>query len=196
MFLDAASNPKEQVLFLRFQVKNLHPNKDLTIWVNGERNKLSANDHIYYNNNTTFTYAVPITAGQSFVTVTFGKGSYWITDIESYLGTLPDTSLYQSEFKMNRAMTKGNVIFGNITMGKNGYFITTIPYDKAFDILVDGEHIASEKVNTAFLGCRLTKGNHTIQITYHAPGLTAGKWISAMGILLLVLLLIFDRYRK
>lgn len=196
MFLDAASNPKEQVLFLRFQVKNLHPNKDLTIWVNGERNKLSANDHIYYNNNTTFTYAVPITAGQNFVTVTFGKGSYWITDIESYLGTLPDTSLYQSEFKMNRAMTKGNVIFGNITMGKNGYFITTIPYDKAFDILVDGEHIASEKVNTAFLGCRLTKGNHTIQITYHAPGLTVGKWISAMGILLLVLLLIFDRYRK
>ena len=24
MFLDAANNPKEQVLFLRFQVKNLH----------------------------------------------------------------------------------------------------------------------------------------------------------------------------
>ena len=31
-----------RVLLLRFKVKNLKPSKDLTIWVDGNRNKLSA----------------------------------------------------------------------------------------------------------------------------------------------------------
>ncbi len=187
---------QEQVLFLKFHVKNLHPNHDLTIWVNGERNKLSARNHIYYNANTTFTYAVPITVEQNSVKVTFGKGHYQITDVESYIGTLPDTSLYQSEFKLNRTATKGNVISGTITMQNDGYFITTIPYDKSFDIQVDGEKITIEKVNTAFLGCKLSEGDHTIQITYHAPGLAAGKCISAIGLLLLISLPVFSGIRN
>ena len=74
-------------------------------------------------------------------------------------------------------------------MEKDGYFISTLPYDKNFDIQVDGEDVASEKVNTAFLGCKLSEGQHTIQISYHAPGLAAGKRLSIIGFLLLLSLL-------
>lgn len=184
---------QDHLLFLRFHVKNLHPNKDMIISVNGERNKLSAKKHIYYNNNTTFTYAVSLTAGQDSVKISFGKGSYQITDIEAYIGTLPDTSLYQSEFKLNRSQTKENIISGSIQMENDGYFISTIPYDKNFDIQVDGETVTSEKVNTAFLGCKLSKGEHTIQIIYHAPGLAVGKCMSVIGILLLIVLRIVKK---
>lgn len=38
-----------RVLLLRFKVKNLKPSKDLTIWVDGNRNKLSAKQRVYYN---------------------------------------------------------------------------------------------------------------------------------------------------
>ncbi len=179
---------KDHLLFLRFHVKNLHPNKDLLISVNGERNKLSAKKHLYYNNNTTFTYAIWLAAGQDSVKLTFDKGSYQISDIESYIGTLPDTSLYQSEFKANRTQTKGNVISGSIQMQADGYFITSIPYDKAFEIQVDKKSVKAEKVNTAFLGCKLSKGKHNIRISYHAPGLAAGKCISVIGLLLLIAL--------
>ena len=68
-------------LFLRFQVKNYHPRKDIAIWLNGERNKLTADTHIYYNGNTTFTYAVPLDCKTSEVNIIFGAGEYEITDM-------------------------------------------------------------------------------------------------------------------
>ena len=45
---------QKQILFLRFRVDNAHPNKDVAVWINGIRNKLSAKDHVYYNENKIF----------------------------------------------------------------------------------------------------------------------------------------------
>lgn len=53
--------------------------------------------------------------------------------------------------------------------------------------LVDGERAAYEKVNTAFLGLKMDKGMHEVTITYHAPGVLAGKILSVMGLILGVL---------
>ena len=43
---------------------------------------------------------------------------------------------------------------------KKSYFITTIPYDSHFEVLVDGKNVSYEKVNTAFLGFPLKQGKH------------------------------------
>lgn len=67
---------QKQILFFRFRVDNAHPNKDVAVWINGIRNKLSAKDHVYYNENKTFTYAVPLKDGEDNISVTFGKGKY------------------------------------------------------------------------------------------------------------------------
>ena len=69
-------------------------------------------------------------------------------------------------------------------MEQDGYLITSIPYDSHLEIKVDGREVVTEKVNTAFLGCRLVSGEHWVTITYHAPGLSAGKWISLLGVFL------------
>ena len=69
-------------------------------------------------------------------------------------------------------------------MKNTGYLVTTIPYEDNFEISVDGEKVKAEPVNTAFLGCRIGKGRHKIEITYHAPGMKAGKAVSLLGILL------------
>ncbi len=66
-------------------------------------------------------------------------------------------------------------------MPRNGYLITSIPYEKGFTIRVDGKTVQTEKVNTAFLGCRLEAGAHKIEILYHAPGMKAGKALSVAG---------------
>ena len=128
-----------RVLLLRFKVKNLKPSKDLTIWVDGNRNKLSAKQRVYYNDNTTFTYAVALEGDENQVEVTFSKGKYNLSDVEAYIATLPGTELYESEFLQNSTKTKGNVIAGNLTMQKSGYLITSIPYDSGFKIQVDGK---------------------------------------------------------
>ncbi|MFR8179603.1 MAG: YfhO family protein [Dorea sp.] len=105
---------QKQILFLRFRVDNAHPNKDVAVWINGIRNKLSAKDHVYYNENKTFTYAVPLKDGEDNISVTFGKGKYRLRHVQAYLGSLPERSelLYQSEIQVDKKQTEDNVIQG------------------------------------------------------------------------------------
>ena len=189
---------KKQILFLRFRVDNAHPNKDVAVWINGIRNKLSAKDHVYYNENKIFTYAVPLKDGEDNISVTFGKGKYRLRHVQAYLGSLPERSelLYQSEIQVDKKQTEDNVIQGTIRVKKDGWFITSIPYDKHFKIYIDGKETEIQKVNTAFLGCKIESGNHEVKIIYHAPGTTTGKVLSLIGIAGFVLVLVREKRKQ
>lgn len=189
---------QKQILFLRFRVYNAHPNKDVAVWINGIRNKLSAKDHVYYNENKIFTYAVPLKDGEDNISVTFGKGKYRLRHIQAYLGSLPERSelLYQSEIQVDKKQTEDNVIQGTIRVKKDGWFITSIPYDKHFKIYIDGKETKIQKVNTAFLGCKIESGNHEVKIIYHAPGTTTGKVLSLIGIAGFLLVLVREKRKQ
>ena len=189
---------QKQILFLRFRVDNAHPNKDVAVWINGIRNKLSAKDHVYYNENKTFTYAVPLKDGEDNISVTFGKGKYRLRHVQAYLGSLPERSelLYQSEIQVDKKQTEDNVIQGTIHVKKDGWFITSIPYDKHFKIYIDGKETEIQKVNTAFLGCKIESGNHEVKIIYHAPGTTTGKVLSLIGLAGFVLVLVQEKRKQ
>lgn len=188
------SGEGQTVLFLQFTVENQNPSRDVAVWAEGIRNKLTAENHFYYNNNTAFTYAFALEDGQTQIQMRFGKGNYRIGNVKCYIAELPEKqkgqgteSLYQSEFRVNSEHTKGNVIAGTIDVKKAGYFITTIPYDENFEVRINGKTAPTEKVNTAFLGFRVNEGaRQKIEIIYHAPGLRLGKWMSVVGILLLL----------
>lgn len=189
LVLEEAKNSSAQhVLFLRFHVENLRPSEDIAAWLEGQCNKLTARSHFYYNDNTVFNYAVPVNKNKRQAELVFGPGHYKVSAAECYLGTLPTKedakTLYQSEFIPDKEKTKGNVIAGSITARKESCFITTIPYDENFELFVDGKRTKTEKVNTAFLGCRMKEGEHTVEMIYHAPGMKAGKIVSAVGVLL------------
>lgn len=189
---------QKQILFLRFRVDNAHPNKDVAVWINGIRNKLSAKDHVYYNENKIFTYAVPLKDGEDNISVTFGKGKYRLRHVQTYLGSLPERSelLYQSEIQVDKKQTEDNVIQGTIHVKKDGWFITSIPYDKHFKIYIDGKETEIQKVNTAFLGCKIESGNHELKIIYHAPGTTTGKILSLIGIAGFLLVLVREKRKQ
>lgn len=185
--VEGETSGKERILYLQFDVENDHPNRDVSIVINGIRNKLTAKNHLYYNDNTTFTYVMKLSADQKKVNVTLGKGTYRICNLKSYVSdttVLEDDSLYQSTFTPDWNATKGNQISGSIEMEQDGYLITSIPYDSHLEIKVDGGEVVTEKVNTAFVGCRMVSGEHWVTLTYHAPGLSTGKWISLAGIVL------------
>ena len=55
---------KDGVLFVQFRIENKRRKKDIEISLEGERNKLSSIQHVYYNGNTVFTYAVGLEKGQ------------------------------------------------------------------------------------------------------------------------------------
>lgn len=184
---------KGDVLFLRFQIENKRPSEDVAIWVEGMRNKLTAETHIYYNGNEKFTYAIPLKEGQEEIKIKFGAGTYEICGLESYLwkaggdrkdNGLMNEALCQGEFLPDKEETKGNVIVGFVEAKTEGYLITSIPYDENFQVYVDGNRVEHEKVNTAFLGAPVEKGRHKVKIVYHAPGAGIGKGMSALGGLL------------
>ncbi len=100
---------------------------------------------------------------------------------------MENDSLYQSEFKPDWTATKGNHICGDLTVGREGYLVTSIPFDPGFDVWIDGRRTETETVNTAFLGTKISKGNHKIEIVYHAPGVNFGKALSGIGVLLWLL---------
>ena len=91
-------------------MENGHPNRDVSIVINGIRNKLTAKSHLYYNDNTTFTYVMKLSADQEKIKVTFGAGTYRICNLKSYVSdttVLEDASLYQSTFTPDRNANKG-----------------------------------------------------------------------------------------
>ena len=63
-----------------------------------------------------------------------------------------------------------------------------------------GKRLAEEteiqKVNTAFLGCKIESGNHEVKIIYHAPGTTTGKVLSLIGIAGFVLVLVQEKRKQ
>lgn len=179
------------LLLLQFDVANKKMSKDIFIDVEGIRNKLTEKNHIYYNENETFTYVVVLEEGQTQIQIKFGAGTYVIKNLKSYIwknharGSKYQT-LCQSHLIFDKKATKGNRISGKLKREEAGMLITSIPFDKNFNIYVDGEKIISERVNTSFLGGKVENGIHDIEIIYHAPGMKTGKVISILGLFLYV----------
>ena len=197
--LDGAQGQDAQLLMLQFDVINGKDTQDLSITVAGIRNKLTARSHIYYNENTTFTYVALLEPGQTEVPITLGRGTYQLQNIRCYLAPadiLEDTSLYQSVFQPDFQETKGNRITGTISVSKTETFVTSIPYDSGFSILVDGRRSPTQTVNTTFLGCSLSPGRHTLVIEYHAPGYYTGLLLSALGAVLWLSIVVLEWRKK
>lgn len=190
-----------QVLFITFELANEQScnEGDQKITINGVMNKLTCKEWQYHNNNHTFHYVLSQNTPLKELKVTIEKGEYHIKNIQ--IATLDYEQFIQDinqvdpfTFDMNK--TKGDNIVGEIPVSEDGYFITSIPYDVGFTVSVDGKEIAYEKVNKAFLGFPITKGKHSIVITYKAPFLIAGKYVSLLGFGLFFLMIGLDQTKS
>ncbi|EEG72700.1 hypothetical protein CLOHYLEM_07339 [[Clostridium] hylemonae DSM 15053] len=168
--------PGDTYLFLEFDVKNNRPSEDVTVTVNGEQNKLSARKAAYYNGNTTFHYTSLLKAGETEFPVKFGKGNYEISNVRAWTGTAGEEAaaeLYRRPAALE-VTGAGNVLEGTAESEHGGWLITSVPYDKSFQLYVDGRQQKIRRVNTAFVGVPLKAGAHEIRLVYHAPGRNAG----------------------
>ena len=158
------STPQSDAVFLiQFDVISFDRQKDVIITVNGIKNKLSAATAPYPNQNTHFCYVISC------------ENALWeacaaVTPLNFFRGGDPDR------------------LEGTVQLKEDSLVATTIPYDKGFQLTVDGEERDCERVNCAFLGFRLAKGRHKICIVYYAPGKRIGGLLSLFSFAFLVLL--------
>ena len=173
------------LLSVRFQVKN-KKDKDMYIRLCGQTNRLTAKSHEYANHNESFAYTVTLNQENQTADFIFGPGEYEISNLEAFTGNLSELSnekLYETPLKLEK--TEGDTLICSVDNQEAGYLITSIPYDKGFEIRINGEKTSVEKVNTAFLGAKVPKGKCTIEISYEAEGKTLGFICTGVGIALL-----------
>lgn len=77
-------------------------------------------------------------------------------------------------------------VTGTTNRAQASILTTSIPYTKGWHLTVDGQATPTQKVNTGFVGAKLPAGRHQVKLTYRTPGLFAGRLLSILGLLLLV----------
>lgn len=72
------------------------------------------------------------------------------------------------------ALQKDSVVTGSVHAEADGYALFMIPYEKGWSLTIDGEKAELLRGDIGFLACEVPEGDHTILLTFEAPGLKAG----------------------
>lgn len=72
---------------------------------------------------------------------------------------------------------------GTISVSEDGLFYTSIPYEEGWTATVDGEEVEITPVGNSLLAFNLSKGEHTIRLTYYPKGFWIGVAVSSICVL-------------
>jgi len=161
---------------------------DINMSINGQSNLLTHRGWLYPNNNNDFNYVL---SGNE-LEIKVSKGIYNISNIKTYI---MDYKFIDDYDLFNIDVINSEKISGNIIVSDGGYFILSIPYDKGFDIKVNGENISYNEIN-GLIGFYLDKGDYNINIDYESPGLKIGEILSCVGLILFIGVVFIERRVK
>ena len=170
---------KNKLICIDFDIKN-YTNKKVSISINGMKNTLSKKYSVYPNGNKHFTYILSKKALKQF-DVTLSKGKYKISNIRVYTC---DMDAFDRKVTKIKSLKTDSIFKGEVTTSKEGYLVTSYPYEKGYEIYIDGKKQKVEIVNKAFVGCKIKKGSHIITIQFHAPFKNIGLCVSILSIMI------------
>ena len=192
------SRYQDKIIFIRFKTNNDQASYDRSITINGIKNKITQKSWKYYNGNHTFDYVLNYQDLKK-LNFTITPGEYNLSDLE--IDVLDYSFLEQSvknfdRLLVNTTKTKGDFIVGDINVTNKGYMMLTIPYSNGFNIKVDGKQTSYEKVDYAFIGFPIEEGQHHIEIEFKAPGKNLSLFISIIGLIAYIAVIIIEEKRK
>lgn len=197
MTLSLTKPLENNLLLISFQIKNKVSCQEVDrfIEINGLSNKVTCDDWLYKNDNYQFDYVISDT--NDSIDMVIEKGDYEIGDIHLYTLDVNELKKRKNELTVvsNFTSKKDKFTF-DITLDDDGYLVTSLPYDEGYTIKVDDSITKKELVNTAFLGAKLDKGTHHIEITYQAPLSRFGKMLSEVGVICFITLMILDNKNR
>ena len=124
------------------------------------------------------------------------KGGYRLKGMRFYyvpVSGITERIRELSACSMENLHIEGGEVSGTIDLDKDRMLILSIPWREGWKASVDGEQTALRRVNGMYTGLLLGPGEHSIELRYISPGLTAGTVISLAGLVLFVLLLAASR---
>ncbi len=183
-------NPQPgKILLCQFDVHN-QTTRSVVIDINGMRNMLSGAKAPYPNKNTCFHYKFSTSTpdGVQSLVINFSPGRYTIDGIQWHC--YDAANFYQKRFTTLETISDKGILSGQIDCRENSVLATTIPMQKGMKLFVDGQEVHLLRVNTAFVGCTLSSGNHNICVAFSPPGKMLGIALSIFSMLGYILYLL------
>lgn len=179
---------KDQILLLSFHV-DYDGLQDVSITINGIRNCLSGKDAPYPNEHTEFTYMLSSPDDFDTLRIRYSAGDYKISDVRAYLlpvSAIGNPGIVSFHSSSDEGIDANELLKGTLDMDQDGYFVTSFVWSNGYKAFVDGKRVTPECVNKAFVGFPIKKGAHEITVEFHAPGKTAGCFISLLAFIYLL----------
>lgn len=153
---------------------------------------LEENPDIYYSylDDYNESNVINISSSEENVTLYIGFSNYSTVEFSMYEinhDKFEEAYNYLKNYKLDMTSFKEDMIEGNISLDKDMYVYTSIPYDNGWHVYVDGKEVETEKLDDTLLIFPCEAGTHTIRFEYHAPYMLLGSIISlsTLGIMII-----------
>lgn len=180
-------------LYVSFHLKNKVKSAPwFPLHVNNFKTSRKSRESFYRTGIYDITIRVP---KKETISIRVPKGSYELTELELYAENYEALErASQSKTQQRVININGNKVHINIENAQNdGYLAIPVPYEKGWNVTVNGENKEILKANYAFLGVELEKGKNDIKFTYYPPYFT---WVTALSILSFLLSVIWIKRRR
>jgi uncharacterized membrane protein YfhO len=87
-------------------------------------------------------------------------------------------------------------VSASVTLEEDRLLLTTIPYERGWTLRVDGVKTEITPYQDALISVPLSAGDHSIELEFRAPGLTAGIVISSVSLCAFAFFQLFGRLRS
>ncbi|MEC2065590.1 YfhO family protein [Bacillus inaquosorum] len=182
---EASSAPGDY--YVSFYLKSEAKDKGFTLKVNDYATTRKSNQSIYKTGVNDITIRVP---KSGHISIKLPKGTYELRNIALYeenYQTLKSAALQNKTDKADNLKWDKNKLTFAYRLPKNQYIMLPIPYEKGWELKINGKPQTIEKADYAFIGFRAQKGDNDIELAYYPPYFKISALISLVSLLLAVL---------
>jgi uncharacterized membrane protein YfhO len=123
-------------------------------------------------------------------------GEYKLQNIEVYSLPMSDYESQVTKLK-NEVLTdiqmSNNKITGKVNVSTDKALFFSVLYNAGWKLKVDGKETPLYKANTMYMAADISKGAHSIELTYATPGMHLGVLISLVTCCMLIIVFLFNK---
>ena len=189
---------KDDLLIIEFDINDIEcPLEDRSISINRIKNTITCKEWKYYNNNNRFHYVVDNYSRRNNLRVHLTKGEYYLSNIKVYIldyNKVKENIKDIKKIDLSIDRKNNNKMYGEYDSDKDDIVYLQIPYDKGFNIKVNGVKKDYYLINDGMIGFNINIGHSNIEIDFEAPLLKESKIISLIGLFSWIGIIIYNSF--
>lgn len=124
----------------------------------------------------------------------------WLMDTvlcnsEDY-STIQDHMASNSRTELENIKYQGNYLTGTCNPDESSFLVLSLPYDKGWNVFVNGQNTKTYSVNGGFIGFGLMAGRNQIEMYFTPVGFKQGALLSSLGFFGYFTLIIYEKLKK